>query len=196
MYLSQWLKRVLAGINPWLPVLVFVTAFHVNRGSVGDAIIFAVGCLLLIADWKKWIPWHMPERPKVSGWVIGIVIAVSFSVLLLTERNGWQDRVLLLTLAPIALVMVYYRDHGPKPGATKQMARTKWIWITLALFMAVSELFAYIFATVYKDDSSYPTISILVNPVLESPWGRAIFLTLWLLIGVGLLQIRKKREHK
>lgn len=186
------MKRLLSGINPWLPVLAFTTFFHVTRGSVGDSIIFGLGSLLLIADWKKLIPWHMPERPKVSGWVIGVVIAISCSVLLFTERDGWQDRVLLLTLAPIALVMVYYRDHGPKPGATKQMARTKWIWMTLALVMAVSELFAYIFATVYKDDTTYPTISILVNPVLESPWGRSTFLTLWMLIGVGLLQIRKK----
>lgn len=190
------MKLLLKGINPWLPVLVFVTAFHINRGSIGDAIIFGIGSLFMIADWKKLIPWHMPERPKISGWVIGLVIAASFGVLLLTERNGWQDKLLLLTLAPIALVMVYYRDHGPKPGATKQMARTKWIWMTLALIMAVSELFAYIFATVYKDDKTYPTISILVNPALESPWGRAIFLTLWLLIGVGLLQIRKRRAPK
>jgi hypothetical protein len=193
MYVTQLLKVLLRGINPWLPVLVFVTAFHINRGSTGDAIIFGLGSLILIADWKKWIPWHMPERPKVSGWVIGLVIAVSCSVLFFTERNGWQAIVLLLALVPIALVMVYYRDHGPKPGATKQMTRTKWVWMTLALFMAVSELFAYIFATVYKDDATYPTISILVNPTLESPWGRAMFLTLWMLIGVGLLQIRKKR---
>lgn len=193
MYVTQLLKVLLRGINPWLPVLVFVTAFHINRGSTGDAIIFGLGSLILIADWKKWIPWHMPERPKVSGWVIGLVIAVSCSVLFFTERNGWQAIVLLLALVPISLVMVYYRDHGPKPGATKQMTRTKWVWMTLALFMAVSELFAYIFATVYKDDATYPTISILVNPTLESPWGRAIFLTLWMLIGVGLLQVRKKR---
>lgn len=179
-----------------MPVLAFTTFFHITRGSLGDAIIFGTGCLLLIADWKKWIPWHMPERPKVSGWVIGLAIAISFSVLLFTERTGWQARVLLLTLVPIALVMVYYRDHGPKPGATKEMARTKWVWMTLALVMAVSELFAYIFATVYKDDTTYPTISVLVNPTLESPWGRAIFLTLWMLIGVGLLQVRKKRGTK
>lgn len=195
MYVTQLLKVLLRGINPWLPVLVFVTAFHVNRGSTGDAIIFGLGSFILIADWKKWIPWHMPERPNVSGWVIGLVIAVSCSVLFFTERNGWQAIVLLLALVPISLVMVYYRDHGPKPGATKQMTRTKWVWMTLALFMAVSELFAYIFATVYKDDATYPTISILVNPTLESPWGRAMFLTLWMLIGVGLLQIRKKRVN-
>lgn len=189
------MKKLLSGINPWLPVFAFVTAFHINRGSVGDAIIFGLATAVLIADWKKLIPWHMPERPKVSGWVIGLVIAISCSVLFFSERNGWQDVVLLFVLVPISLIMVYYRDHGPKPGATKQMARAKWIWMTLALFMAVSELFAYIFANVYTDDTTYPTISILVNPVLESPYGRAIFLVLWMLIGVGLLQIRKNRAR-
>jgi hypothetical protein len=73
------------------------------------------------------------------------------------------------------------------------MARTKWIWLTLALFMAVSELFAYIWANVYQDDKTYPTISIIVNPVLESPYGRGVFLMLWMLIGVGVLQIWRKR---
>ena len=194
MYLVAKFKELLRGINPWLPVFVFIVAFHLNRGSIGDAVIFGIGSLLLIADWKHWIPWHMPERPKVNGWVIALVLGVSFLILLTTERNGWQDIVLLLTLAPIALVMVYYRDHGPKPSATRVMARTKWIWMTLALTMAVAELFAYIFATVYKDDRSFPTVSVLVNPVLESPIGRSVFLVLWMLIGVGLLQVRRGRR--
>lgn len=191
-----WVKSLLKGINPWLPVFAFVTAFHLNRGSYLDALIFGLGSLLLIADWKKWIPWTMPEKPKVSGWVMGLVILISCSVLFFSERNGWQDKVLLLTLAPLAIFMVYYRDHGPKPGATTAMTRTKWIWMVLALFMAVSELFAYIFATVYQDDETYPTISILVNPILDSPYGRAVFLILWMLIGFGLLQARKKRAAK
>ena len=194
MYLVAKFKDLLRGINPWLPVFVFIVAFHLNRGSIGDAVIFGIGSLLLIADWKHWIPWHMPERPKVNGWVIALVLGVSFLILLTTERNGWQDIVLLLTLAPISLVMVYYRDHGPKPNATRVMARTKWIWMTLALSMAVAELFAYIFATVYKDDRSFPTVSVLVNPVLESPIGRSVFLVLWMLIGVGLLQVRRGRR--
>lgn len=187
------MKKLLKGINPWLPVFAFVTAFHINRGSTGDAIIFGLASLLLIADWKKLIPLRMPERPKVSGWAVATVVVVSSAVLFFSERNGWQDVVLLLALAPIALVMVYYRDHGPKPSSTSVMARTKWIWMTLALIMAVSELFAYIFANVYKDDHSYPTVSVLVNPILDSPYGRAIFLVVWMLIGVGLLQVRRRR---
>ena len=167
--------------------------FHIMRGSTGDAIIFGVGTALLIADWKKLLRWHMPERPKIGKASVVIAILLSSSILFFSERGGWQDIVLLLALAPIALTMVYYRDHGPKPSSTRLMARTKWIWLSLALVMAVSELFAYIWASVFEDDQSYPTISIIVNPVLESPYGRGIFLILWMLIGVGILQLWRKK---
>ena len=187
------MKKLLAGINPWLPVFAFVTAFHIMRGSTVDAIIFGAGTGLLIADWKKLIPWSMPEHPRVSKTVAAVVIAIAVSILFFSERGGWQDIVLLLALIPVAFVMVYYRDHGPRPGKTKQMTRTKWIWLTLALSMAVSELFAYIWANVYQDDHTYPTISVIVNPILESPYGRAIFLTLWMLIGIGLLRIWRRK---
>jgi hypothetical protein len=173
--------------------MIYVAIFHLMRGSYGDAVIFGVGSLILIADWKHWIKWSMPERPRFRSWTILLVIAISSSVLFFSERGGWQDVVLLLTLAPVALTLVYYRDHGPKPSSTRLMNRTRWLWLTLAVVMCVSELFAYIWANVFKDDKTYPTISIIVNPVLESPYGRGVFLVLWMLIGVGLLQLRRKK---
>jgi hypothetical protein len=67
----------------------------------------------------------------------------------------------------------------------------------LALAMAVSELFAYIFANVNQDDHTYPTISVLVSPLLENSLARVVFLTLWALAGVGLLGVwRKQRDEK
>lgn len=187
------MKRLLAGMNPWLPPMIYVVIFHVMRGSYGDALIFAAGSLILIADWKKWIKWSMPERPKFKRWTVLLAIALASSVLFFSERGGWQDIVLLLALAPIALSLVYYRDHGPKPSTTRVMNRTRWLWLTLAVTMCVSELFAYIWANAFKDDETYPTISVIVNPVLESPYGRGVFLALWMLIGIGLLQVWRKR---
>jgi hypothetical protein len=186
-------KRLLSGMNPWLPPMIFVSLFHVMRGAYGDAIIFSIGSMLMIADWKKWFHWSMPERPNFKRWTVLVAIAIAASVLFFSQRGGWQDVVLLLTLAPIALSLVYYRDHGPKPSSTALMNRTRWMWVTLAVVMCVSELFAYIWANAFKDDKSYPTVSIIVNPVLESPYGRGIFLTLWMLIGVGLLQVWRKK---
>jgi hypothetical protein len=173
--------------------MVYVSIFHVMRGAYIDAIIFGAGALLMVADWKRWVHWSMPERPKAGRMPVLLVIAAASSVLFFSERGGWQDIVLLLALAPIALTMVYYRDHGPKPSSTLVMNRTRWAWLTLAVVMCVSELFAYIWASAFKDDKSYPTISIIVNPVLESPYGRGIFLVLWMLIGVALLQLWRKK---
>lgn len=173
--------------------MVYVAIFHFMRESWVDAAIFTIGALLVIADWKKWFRWEMPERPKLSKTPVLLAILLASSILFFSERGGWQDTVLLLALAPIALFMVYYRDHGPKPSSTKLMNRTRWLWLTLATILCVSELFAYIWANAFKDDESYPTISIIVNPVLESPYGRGIFLVVWMLIGVGLIQPWRKK---
>ncbi len=183
-----WFKSILSGINPWLPVFAFVTLFHLIRESYVDAFIFALGSVILVIDWKKMLSLRMPKRKTLKNWFLALVIALSFSVLFFSGRGGWQDVLLLIALAPAALYLVYYQDRGPKPSGNGTMVRTKWIWMTLAIFMAVSELFAYIWAVVFKDDKTYPTISIIVNPILDSPYGRGIFLVIWMLIGLGLLR--------
>ena len=163
------------------------------RGAYIDAAIFALGSLILIADWKHWLRWRMPERPRFSRLKVAIFIALAASVLFFSTRGSWQDIWLLVALAPISLYSVYYRDHGPKPSGTRVMNRTRWLWFTLVAILCTSELFAFIWASVYRDDKSFPTISIIVNPVLDSPYGRGIFLALWMLIGVGLLQLWRKK---
>ena len=186
------MKRLLKGINPWLPVFAFVTVFHITRGATTDAIYFGFATSLLIADWKQLIPGRMPERRRLSKRIVWAAIVGSSIVLLITERGSWPDITVLIAILCFALWLAYYRDHGPKPSLTPMMNRTKWVWMTLSLSMAVSELFAYIFANVNKDDHTFPTISVLVNPFLEDPLGRVVFLTCWALIGVGLLGVWRK----
>jgi len=184
----------MSGMNPWLPVFLTTFLFHVLRGASLDALIFGAGSAILILDWKKASPWHMPSRPSLNKWTVSVLMLVAAFVLFFSKRGGWQDIVLLLALAPIAIALTYYRDHGPKPSATKVMARTRGLWVTIAIIMAVCELFAYIWANVFKDDQSFPTISVLVNPILESAYGRSIFLVLWMLIGIGMLGIWRKKK--
>ncbi len=186
-------KRLLAGINPWLPVFAFVTVFHITRGATSDAVFFALATCLMIADWKRLIPGRMPERRNLGKVLVWSVIVGASLVLYATNRGSWPNIVVLLVILFFALWLAYYRDHGPKPSLTKTMNRTKWVWMTLALAMAVSELFAYIFANVNQDDHTFPTISVLVSPLLLNPVARIIFLTLWSLIGVGLLGVWRKK---
>jgi hypothetical protein len=66
-------------------------------------------------------------------------------------------------------------------------------WGLWAFVFAVIELIAFIGGFLTNDDSSFPTISIILDPVLETQLGRAVFVALWLMAGVYLLGVRKKR---
>ena len=49
---------------------------------------------------------------------------------------------------------------------------------------------AYIGAVVSGSDADYPTITVLLDPVFDHWWGRAVFASGWLLGGWALVTTR------
>lgn len=192
----NWFKNWTRGLNPWLPYLLTTYEFQVIRGSRVDSIIFGLACLLLFADWKGFIPWELPERPKFSKMTIAVVLAASAGILFLSPRASLSDIVLLIVLLPIALTLVYYRDHGPLPKDSPAIKLSMRIWVLLMVSMALFELFAFMWASVFRDDTNFPTVSVLMNPVLANPLGRTIFLVLWMLAGAYILGLWRKRVRR
>ena len=188
-------QRWVTGLNPWLPYLLTTFVFQVIRGAVGDSIIFGLACLLLILDWKRMLPWELPERPNYKKrWVVvGLVLAAL--ILFFAPRASIFDIVLLLAIAPTALTLVYYRDHGPLPADTPALKLSVRIWVLIIVAMALFDLFAYIWANVFKDDKNFPTVSILMEPVLANPIGRTFFLMLWMLAGAYILGMWRRRKN-
>ena len=66
-------------------------------------------------------------------------------------------------------------------------------WGVWACLFAVIELVAFIGGFLTNDDDTFPTISIILDPVLETQLGRAVFVALWLMAGIFLLGVRKRR---
>ncbi|MFM6963847.1 MAG: hypothetical protein ACKOWJ_06285 [Micrococcales bacterium] len=192
----NWFKRWTHGLNPWLPYLLTTYEFQVIRGSRVDALIFGLACLLLFADWKGFIPWELPERPKFSKWALVVGLAASAGILFLSPRASLADIVLFIVMLPIALTLVYYRDHGPLPKSTPAIKLSMRLWVGIMVGMALCELFAFIWASVFRDDKNFPTVSVLMEPVLASPIGRTIFLVLWMLAGAYLLGVWRKRGSR
>lgn len=188
---KEWTK----GMNPWLPYFLTTFVFQVIRGAIGDSIIFGLASLLLFADWKKLIPWQLPEKPKYRRWMVAGGMVVSALVLYLSPRASLPDVWLLLLIAPTVITLVYYRDHGPLPKSDRAMHRSVFLWCVVLVSMAVCELFAYIWASVYRDDHDFPTISVLVGPVLDNSVGRTIFLVLWMLAGASVLGLFKHSKR-
>ena len=55
------------------------------------------------------------------------------------------------------------------------------------------ELGANIFGQLSDSLYAFPTISILIDPALDTVWGQGIFVSVWLLIGFGFLRLGTRR---
>jgi hypothetical protein len=178
-------KKLLSGMSPWTPMFAFICMFHIVRGVPSDALLFGIFTLIEIASWKGWLP-TFSDAPKLNPWIVRGVLVAAGAVLFFSERNGILDVFLLLALAPIALGAVNFKSETIKPS--RLVIRTRWIWLTLTLAMAMVELVAYIVANILKDDKNWPTVSVLVGPVLDAPLGRAIFMVIWVGAGWGMFR--------
>lgn len=163
-------------------MFAFICMFHIVRGVESDAIIFAIFTLIEIASWRGWLP-TFTFSPRLNPWLVRGVLVAAFAIMFLTPRNGPLDVFLLLSLAPIAIAAVNFKDAAIK--SPKFVIRSRIIWLTLIMSMAVVELVAYIVANILQDDKNWPTVSVLVLPVLDSPIGRTIFMVIWVGAGWG-----------
>jgi hypothetical protein len=190
----MWFKKVVKGMNPWLPAFAVNILFQFQRHAPVDGIIFSVAAILMILDWKNLFPIHFGPRPVFRlRWII-LAIGASATVLYLAPRHSVQDTWVLLSVIPIAVLAVYYRDEIERPYDASIMRRTKNIYETLAIFLVVVELAAYVISDRVHNSDDFPTISFLISPTLEFGWVRFLFLVIWMAMGVGLMQIMRGRK--
>ena len=189
-----WFKNWVSRLNPWLPYILVTFVFQIIRGSVVDSVIFGIASLLLIADWKRLIPWELPEKPKYKAWMVVAGMVASALVLFFSPRASLADIVLLIVIAPVVVTLVYYRDHGTVPKDSPAMKRSVRAWMLVMVSMAVFEMFAFIWTSAYRNEKAFPTISFLVGPILDNNIGRTFFLVIWMAIGAYLLGLWRGKK--
>ena len=187
----MWFKKLVSGMSPWLPVFAVNILFQFQRRATVDGVIFCVASLLIILDWKNLLPLHFGPRPIFRLRWITLAVAASATVLYFAPRHSVQDMWVLLSVIPIALIAVYYRDEIERPFNPKRMARTVGTFEALGIFLGVVELAAYVISDRVHNSDDFPTISYLISPTLEFGWVRFLFLVLWMSLGVGLMQIMR-----
>lgn len=193
MGLEATLKSWLSGLNPWMPLFAFVALFQFMRGAIFDALYFSFIVLVLLLNWKNLFPFEFPSKPKLKlSWLISG--AVIFGILIsAVPRKSPIEVALMLGALFTALALIWYKDSGPITKSTKALVRSKWAWISYGVLVSLWELFAYILSDVAGDPNAYPTISIVMAPVMADQTGRTIFLVLWLLVGVMLIRTERKK---
>ena len=185
-------QRLIQSFNPWVVVFVGMALFHTWRGSTADIVIFGVGAALILTQVFGMYSLGLAKQPTFPTWSIALTVLVSAVLLYISPRHELVNFLVLLAYVPIGFALVMYRDRV-HPTPSRQDLRGRLVWAIWAMAFALIELAAYLGSKMVGDLSVYPTISVLLDPVLDTSLGRATFVALWLIAGVYLFGVRRRR---
>ena len=67
------------------------------------------------------------------------------------------------------------------------------MWIIWAVCMCLWEYAANILGQFSPVKNAFPTISVLIDPLLDNPLGKAGFVAVWLAVGYSLIRVSPKK---
>lgn len=178
-------------VSLWIVAFVINLGLQVFRASSEDTIIFAVFTLVLIfASYTK----------KNSAWLLKLdfpyIVESAILFAFILAISPWHSvflGVVFVALLFVVVALIWSRTQTERMPRTKRMKRAELIWVSLAVGLALWEFGANILGI--QDDSTYnyPTISVLVDPMLDSHTGKVIFAALYVALGLGLLRLVRRR---
>jgi hypothetical protein len=185
-------QKSLVGLNPWAPMFAFVALFQFLRGANFDAIYFSFIVAILLIDGRKLFPFEFPGKPKANSLFLAAgAIGLAITLTALPRRSEIAIS-LMVVIFLIAMALVWYKDAGPESRRTPELIRSKWLWFAVVIAACLWELTSYIRSDMVGDPLAYPTVSILMGPIMNDPIGRGVFVAVWLLIGFWLFRVRAK----
>lgn len=175
--------------NMWFWLFLTTTVFQVFRGSLIDTIIFGLGTLMVFLSAANLLNHVHLEKPHAHKYAIYTTVLVTVLALSLVPRHTPLQSIIVLAILPLALRFAWYSDVGPKDKADRRIKRAQMVWAAGGVGLLLWEFAANIFGQLDKSLQSFPTISVLVDPMLDNIVGQAAFAVIWLIIGIGFLRL-------
>lgn len=175
----------------WLFIFVVGAIFQLWRGSSVDAVIYSVVALLVFLSSQG--RFQIPEFEATRFPNAAFLLLVATLVFIFLPTHSWQDAAVFLILLPILVRIIWQRDFPAPPEMSTALRRSSKIWITIGLLTCVCELGNYFASDLVHNDKVYPTITVLLDPIVADTWGKVAFVTIWAGIGAGLLRVSTKR---
>ena len=184
---TPWHQR----FSPWIPILALISLWHNWRSVNADTWIFGVPTAILLLDAIRIyiVKPHARKQPHVAlvqATAIGLWVILSFSA-----RHGDLDRWVLGVLGVISFYVVWTIDVGRRPKITHLHKRANIAWSIAIVVFCIVEFTAYMLAIAPNGgDLKYPTLSVLLDPLLNQTPSRAVLVLLWLLLGIKILRLK------
>lgn len=207
------------GRDPALVILTITGLVHFLRGAPLDGVIFlGVAFALAVAELTVACeaPGEAPSLTSVTGPVVpappirrvGRVEALAVlagSVLFGVVVGSWVRfslpvEVAMVAVGVVAICAVWRQPAVPEDGRLPTSPPFGWgalAWVALALTWCGWELVSFVHEVNVDDVSiGHPTLSDIVEPVLDHPVARWIALTAWLAAGYGLVRTGRRAVRR
>lgn len=177
--------------RPWTVILVLTGLFQLYRGAPVDAAFFLVVAAVLIADEFGLVALPRVGIPRL--WVLAVTAAVLGALLVLTPRHGLVEGLVVSAIGLTVLLLAWPGRGGS--GSTRAPLRTAAIlWSVVAVAACLIEVTSFLLGVPSEEAKlEHPSVSLLLDPALDTIEGRAVFTALWLVIGVALLRRGRQR---
>ncbi|MBB5640727.1 hypothetical protein [Cryobacterium roopkundense] len=179
----------------WLLALAIMAGFQWWRGARIDGVLFTVAVILVVVDLVKGsLVEPFIRRHTVPRGVILACAALVGVTLVVTPRNGWLALagVIIAGAGVTLLAWDPQRVRDVRPDTAVRRSST--IWALLAISLCVWEALALVISATSPLAATialqaFPTVSVLLDPFLQSWVGQTFFVGCWMLAGLGLLRL-------
>lgn len=188
-------RRWTLGSALWIVVMLIMASFQTWRGAYVDGVlVYGIALLVtvdrLTGERTPKVTWLRHTR-RGAVWFTAAAVAI---ILTLAPRHGL---VVFIVMAAAGIVMLFLAWGEPSTPATlaqPALRRSAWAWALLGIALCLWEAIAFVLSvTTPGGVNAYPTVSVLLDSVLQTLIGRGIFVALWVAAGVGLIMIWRRR---
>lgn len=157
-----------------------------GRGAPIDGIFFLAVAGILIFGELGWLSLGRITVPKTSVLLVGACILGVLMVL--APRHGIIEGIIVSAIG-LTVLLLSWQNHQSRSSEARAIKSAKILWAVVALMVCVIEVTSFLMGLPSADAMfAHPSISLLLDPMLDTPEGRIVFTALWLAIGIGLLK--------
>ncbi len=175
----------------WIITFFIGTIFQFWRGSQIDTLVFAgITSLLLVGSQEIFELPNLRATNLATSLGILLLCALIFTIV---GIHSVLSAIFYLALIPIVLMNMWRSDSITEAESTPAIRRSSMIWFTIGVVTCLAELGNYFAADATHNDKVYPTITVLIDPLVAHNEGKFIFVLLWAVIGAGLFRVSVKK---
>ena len=171
----------------WLVVFFGGAIFQFWRGATVDTLVYLSVALLVIVEVQE--RFRIPEFRAIRFTTATSTLLAGSLVFILFPTHSWPSAITYLVFIPVLLRIIWGEGSKSALISTSALRKSSKIWFVIGVLTCICELGNYIASEITHDDKSFPTLTVLIDPIVAGSVGKIVFVLMWTLIGIELLRV-------